>query len=195
MVLPDVIGVYVRQAGVWERANAGTPEGFSGPQVRQSGTWQNCEVVSGKASAVWETCWVNIDGELDVPPNVTSFDFDLSPYVLFAGVDYNGNGTIDLWQSGSLTNEYDNWRAFDCGRDYEILFEHTSGDLSEVDPTLDTWLNLTDPPTNHTFTDSQSGTGFFTKLGVYTVKIREKVSAPVGGNATGTYTFDVLSEP
>lgn len=192
MAVPNVIGTYVRQGGVWERANAGTPEGFSGPQVRQGGVWENALIVYAKASAVWQTCWVNIDGELELAPQSrNSFDFFSPPF--FSRVDFwfNGDGTIDAASVNGTPGsraEVATWRDFDCGREYEIKFDEDISGFNDpwtTHPTLDTWIALTDPSTDRQFALENNSPG--ERHAEMDVRIRETVSAPVGGNEQGLF--------
>lgn len=180
--MATVVGIFTRVAGVWERVNAGTPEGFAGPHVYQSGAWENTVVDYVNITTVWLPCWVNIDGELNFL-DLTSTDFDLSPYNTSSLIDVNGDGTLDKKSFGSTQNGIANWRTYDCGREYEIMWSHDAFDNANVEePTLDTWLNLTDPSTTSSIIGSHSGTGFLFFKAHYLVRIREKVSAPAGGN-------------
>lgn len=189
-----IVGAYVRDAGVWKRANAGTPEGFSGPQVYKSAAWENSLVVYGNASAAWQTCWVPIPGELNFQ-NFTSSDFDLSPYTLDTLGRIRGDGGLDRLVGGSLLSNFAHWRLRDCGREYECYIEHNGGSTSDTTPTLSTWLALTDPDTDHVISDTETGTGVFFKNGSYLVKLREKISAPAGGNTSAVYSFEMSAEP
>ena len=187
-----VVGVYTRVAGVWERCNDGTPVGFSGPQTRVAGVWENCVTVETKESNVWKVCWVNIDGELSLG-NIDSTDFDLSPYSLYTEVEYQSDGDITYYNFGNNTGT-SSWRPYDCGREYEIKFERQAGATADHEPTLNTWLDLTDPATNHDIWDSQVGTGYYAKSGEYLVRIREKVTAPSAGNDSGVYSYEMFAE-
>lgn len=188
------VGIYVRQAGVWERANAGTPEGFSGPQVHSGSVFVNSSNVRTYASSVWNYCWVNIDGEINLL-NYTCNDFDLSPYSLSAWFRFNNDGTIDRKNFGTVTDTYANWRTYDCGRDYEIKFEAASPGNYDEPLTTGSWLNLTNPAAGpYIVGASKSGIGFLNVSEVQDVRIREKVSAPAGGNDIGTMTSIISSE-
>ena len=180
------IGLYTRVAGVWERVNAGTPEGFSGPQVKNAGVWKNSVVVHAQASAVWRICWVNIDGEINVGA-YTASDFDISPYNVDAYIDINSDGSVDRKNFGTVANNYSNWRQYDCGRDYQYYVERSSpfGDAGYLfaEPALTTWTDLTG---TITFGGSRSGSGNLFLRYNWNVKIREKVSAPSSGNDIGT---------
>lgn len=193
MAVPNVIGTYVRQGGVWERANAGTPEGFSGPQVRQGGTWHNALRVYGKASGVWQTCWVNIDREIELG-NFLEDDLDVFNPPFFCRVDFwvNGDGTVDSDTENSTPNtrsEIGTWRDYDCGREYEIKLEEDTGPgffAWTTHPPLDTWIALTDPSTDRQFGFESTSPGV--RQAKMLVRIREKVSAPSGGNDSGNFT-------
>ena len=189
MAVPNVIGVYVRQAGVWERANGGTPIGYSGPQVRQAGVWNNCNLVRAKASSVWQYCWVTINGEINIT-NQDNLAIDLSsPYD--ARVDYwiNDDGTIDVRAtpgSYATRTEVDTWRNYDCGRTYQARFIENGPDLWTYHPTLNTWADISGDPS---FGISITFVGDATCS--MTVGIREKVSAPAGGHDSATFAADV----
>jgi hypothetical protein len=194
MALPTTVGIYVRQGGVWERANAGTPTGFSGPQVRQAGVWENASSVQTKVSGTWEFGWVNIDGEINLQDVFTS-DFDVSPYTLSAFIRYNPDGTIDRKHNGTITNDYTQWRYYDCGREYEIWFETSIGSsYITSEPTLDTWLTFTDGGTSKSVATDDTGIGFFVDIAEWTVRIREAVSAPAGGNDLGNARCTISAE-
>lgn len=182
-----VVGVFVRQGGTWQRANGGTPTGFSGPQVRDGGLWRNCLTVETYQSG-WKICWVNIDGELSVGEYSRS-DFDISPYSVAAGVQFTPDGDVETRVlGGSWTDTGSNWRIYDCGRDYEFYSEYDSGPTGDIvaEPTRDTWLNFTSTSTTHTYEKSDSGTGFLNSRTDWSIRIRESVSAPSAGNDTGT---------
>lgn len=176
--MATVVGVFVRQAGVWERANGGTPTGFSGPQVRQAGVWNNCVVVESYIGG-WQVSWVNIDGEISIEDNSKSASDPVGP-PWSASVTFNFNGD-------DVGGE--DWRDYDCGRDYEIKFtEDLSGswDPWTTHPTLATWLDFTDPDTDYSFSREVSfQASFQSKM---EVRIREKVSAPSAGNDVGEFT-------
>lgn len=147
MTTPNVIGVYVYKGGGWQRTNAGTPTGYSGPQVYKAGAWWNCLKVRAKASSVWQHCWVNIDYE------VTGFgqssyvgdSIDISsPYSAEVQFWINSDGSIDAQENpGSYPTrtEISGWRAYDCGRTYEVKYVETLGAFNPWDthPTLDTY--------------------------------------------------------
>lgn len=190
------IGTYVKDLGVWKRANGGTPVGFSGPQVRDAGVWKNCILVDCRDSESWGYyAWVNIDGELSVNDfNVTDIDYG-SPWSVGAGFRVNADGDYDKYTGTFGWTANGRWRDYDCGREYEVKFERTSGTTPDSEPTLNTWLNLTDPDTNHFVQDNNSGTTqFFNRQIIYDVRIREKVSAPAGGNDIGTITLTQSAE-
>ncbi len=206
--MADVIGVYVRQAGVWERANAGLPEGFSGPQIRDPTKWQLSEVVYGRAAGSWETTWVNVNGEiqLDGPVfdtfNVQSDDFSFGfppSYSVDAGFRFRATGEVDSGASpGSpafYTKIYD-WRLFDCGREYEIRFEGGGPDgPATTQPPLNTWLNFTDPATTRIIraiqSDSGPGAEFVSFQYIYVVRLREKVGGG-GGQVQANFQIDLV---
>lgn len=198
MALPTVIGVYSRQAGVWERANGGTPAGFRGVYSRQGGVWEPCSPVYARASGVWEYCWLTVDGEIDLV-NFSKFSFDFgSPGS--ARVDYwlNYDGTIDgraLPGIPTGREEIGQWRYYDNGREYQIKFEEDISpfftDPWTVHPTLDTWLNWTSISTDYTFYKSVGGaTSGAAQSGMY-VRIRETVGAAAGGNDIGEFKATV----
>ena len=195
------IGIYTRQAGVWERCNAGTPEGFSGPQVRQGGTWQNIVVGYAKASAVWKECWVNIDGEIELSNVFTLFASDTSgpSYQCTCQWYFDSDGSF-LYRAynnnnppPTYTEVSGEWRKFDNGRTYQIWYDITdqSGPATwSTSPSLaeTTWDDL-DTDQLLQFQDTYFDTNpFFSRISSvsFTVRIREKVSAPSGGNDTAT---------
>jgi hypothetical protein len=193
MTTPIAIGVYTKQAGVWERCNAGSPEGFAGVAIHTGLSFANADWVETKVSSVWTVTWTNIDGEINLPA-MTAADFDISPYNLLAELSYKGDGEIWRNHFGSGLSYSTNWRDYDCGRDYEIYFEHDQNFTASTDPVLDSWLDLTDPDTDHLFSDADSGTGFLDRKSWYFTKLREKVSAPAGGHATATTRLSLLAE-
>lgn len=204
MAVPAVIGVYVRQAGVWERANAGTPEGFSGPQVYQTG-WKNCVEVRAKASSVWQYSWVNIDGEINLSAqSAVAEEISVGPtWFIEGGFQFQNDGEIFRQQNPGTPNETvwtyrANWRNYDCGRDYEIKFERSSGIPADTEPGLDTWLNFTNPASGpYEVYESESGVTDETYIfgNVYNVRIREKVSAPAAGNDNALFTITLTVQP
>lgn len=195
MAIAPVVGVYTRALGVWERCNAGTPTGFSGPQTRVAGSWVNMLTVETKQSNVWEICWVNIDGELNVG-NYFADDFDISPYNVSAYVTFQTNGNVSRLQFGQVQTYHSSWRSYDCGREYELKSELDSGGINIVEEPLprDTWLTFTDGGTAKTWWRSKSGTGFLFSDAQWTVRLREAVSAPASGNDIGTVHVDLEAE-
>lgn len=190
--MATIIGIYTRVAGVWTRCNGGTPIGFSGPATKVAGVWEGDLYVASK-DTTWKPVWVNIDGELSLQ-DVSLTDFDISPYSVSVQFDYRGDGTVYKRKGGESYSLSHNWRPYDCGRDYEIWFEYTSGATANGEPTLDTWLNLTDPDTDTNIFSSKSGSGFLFQTSLYTVRIREKVSAPSSGNDIGTCEMKLEAE-
>jgi hypothetical protein len=193
MATATPIGVFTRVAGVWERVNAGTPEGFSGPQVRQGGSWSNALNVQGYASG-WNYCWVNIDGEISFNTAQAS-DFDISPYTVQADLRFQTDGSIDRLHNDTVTTEYSQWRFYDCGREYEIYFDRTTpGTYVTAEPTLTTWLTFTDGGSQKVVSSGATGIGFFVGIERWDVKFRESVSAPAGGNDEGVATLTLSAE-
>ena len=190
--MATIIGIYTRVAGVWTRCNGGTPIGFSGPATKVAGVWEGDLYVASK-DTIWRPVWVNIDGEISIG-DATAQDFDISPYNVACGFKWLGSGGIQRDNNGSGYVAYGSWRSYDCGRDYEIYFEHESAQVASGEPTLDTWLNLTDPDTDHNLFDSKSGSGFLNRWAYYDVRIREKVSAPAGGNDIANYGMNLEAE-
>lgn len=191
MAVPPVIGVYVYKGGSWQRANAGTPTGYSGPQVRQAGVWNNCIRVRARASSVWQYCWVNIDGEINITTqDNTSIDFSFDP-PYSARVDYwiNDDGTVDVRAdpgSYPTRTEVSSWRNYDCGRTYQYRFIENGPDLWTYHNTLNTWADISGDPAfgvSITFAGDASCS--------MTVGIREKVSAPAGGHDSANFYADV----
>ena len=148
-----------------------------------------------KVSGVWKTCWTNIANDLSLGGG-SAIAFDISPYFVEAGHRFNSDGSIDrIADPGpyAFWTEVGGWWDYDNGRDYEIYFDHTDFQHADTEPTLDTWLNLTSPPTNHTIYDSESGTGFYQHRSRYLVTIREKVGAGAGDDS-GTFNTTLEAE-
>lgn len=181
MPLPDVVGVHTRVAGTWERVNGGTPEGFSGPQVHNGTSFVNSVVVYGYDSAAWQTTWVNIDGEINIVDKMTfSSDTSGPPWLSFVKYFMEADGGLDVHTNNFGRFEFAHWRSFDCGREYEIKFTRTGSNAWTFPPVEDTWLDFTDPVTNHEFENRVQAT--IIRITTMDVRIREKVSAPAGGN-------------
>lgn len=190
--MPTQVGIFVRVAGVWERQTGGTPIGFGGVNIKVSGDWEPL-VVGYTYTSVWQATWTNIDGDLNLPGG-SSDDFDISPYNVTSGFRFFGSGKIQRDNNGNGFQDWGTWWYYANGRDYEIWFEYDSGHHISNEPTLNTWLNFTDPETNHWLYDSESGSGFLFTTGYYTVRVREKVSAPAGGNDLGVYDISLTAE-
>ena len=188
MATPSPIGIWVNVSSVWKRVEP--------PHIRVSGVWKEVTGVWVKASGVWKRCYANIDGEIEVS-NLQIFVFDTgSPFDSTAGLRWNGDGTIDKQDKPPDAGWVDNtsqWRLFDMGRDYEIRFRYSSGDHVDTEPTLNTWLDLTDPSTTHTLLHNKTNLGV--EEGIYNVDVREKITAPAGGNDTGTATLKIDNDP
>lgn len=158
-----VIGVWVHNGSGWVRANGGTPEAFSGPQVKVGSTWTNCVWVHANASAVWKICWANINGEITGSSTVGNWDardFDLSPYFVNCYVDINPDGSIDRLHNGTETINYSKWRDYDNGRTIQFhCLEDVNYSSAYVtsEPAKGVWGNLA---TTKTFSAQKSGTGF-----------------------------------
>jgi hypothetical protein len=197
MTVPPVIGLwtYHFSSGGWDRCNGptGTSDGFEGVFVYKSAAWKNTGVAWGKAVSTWAVCWTNIDGELSVQ-NVSATDFDLSPYSMTAWFRYNGDGTIDRRNNSSTITNWSHWRLFDNGRDYEIKFDAASPGSVAFSPTTGVWDDLTSPVRNSQLGSVKSGTGFWFSTEEQDVRIREKVTAPAGGNDIGTVTTTLDAE-
>lgn len=181
------IGIFYRTGGVWKRVDP--------PSVRVSGAWKEMVRTYVKVSGVWKTCWTNIANDLSLV-GATAWSFDISPYSVSAGHRFNSDGTVDriAWPGTyQFWTEVDNWLDYDNGREYEIYFDHILYAHADTEPTLDTWLNLTEPPTNHTISDSESGVGYYQKRTRYLVKIREKVGAGAGDDS-GTFNTTLEAE-
>lgn len=191
--MPTLIGVYVHNGASFVRANAGIPEGFSGPQVHNGSSFVNAEVVSAYASG-WKTAWVNIDGEVGVFDQLlTSLDF-AAPGSAKAQYWVNSDGTIDgqaIPGSPVIRTEISTWRNFDVGRDYEALFSEvlTGGfEAWDTHPTLNVWTSLTNPDNDFTYIGEET---VFQQENRMLFKVREKVSAPVGGNDQAFHDTDL----
>jgi hypothetical protein len=189
-----LIGVYARVSGVWQRINGGTPEGFSGPQVyKTSGGWRNCVWVHGYATG-WQVTWANVNGEITTN-NVTTGDFDISPYVLDANVVLKSDGSISRKNNGGTTNNYSSWRDYDCGRakQWHVLRDtNYSGTNNTVEPTLSTWTDFT---ADVTFACGKSGTGFLNYDDGWAYYIRDKVRAdPLGSVPRGDVDINLDAE-
>lgn len=194
MAVPSVIGVFARVSGVWQRVNGGVPEGFSGPQVHNGSSFVNSVVVSGFASSAWRTTWVNIDGEIGVFDKLlTSLDF-AAPGSAKAQYWVNSDGTIDgqaIPGAPASRTEIATWRQFNVGRDYAALFsEVLTGGFAAWDthPTLNVWTSLTNPNNDFTYSAEEL---VFQQENRMLFKVREKVSAPVGGNDQAFYDTDL----
>lgn len=188
VALPPVIGAFVRVAGVWERAQKGTPEGFAGVAVHSGSVFVNTRDVYGYASG-FQVVWTSIDGELNAQDrSVFKFLFIGTPKSAEAGLAWRPDGSIDEKKNvqnavpgGFTTFNIDNWRQYDMTRDYEIKFDFVSGDHVTVEPTLNTWLNLTSPAASHELTARLFNTTG-DEEGTYDIRFREKISAPASGN-------------
>ena len=196
------VGVYTRVAGVWERCNDGTPTGFSGPQTRVAGVWENCVTVETKQSNNWEICWVNIDGEIDIQVLLDFGSDATSPYSSTCQAIFESDGDFGFRSYNNnaaapgYTYRSDQWRKYDCGRDYQIKWEedNSSGGVSfSRSPTLaeNTWADLS---TTYTFTGTlNTGTSFGNGSYGFTVRIREKVSAPSAGNDSASISWNYVN--
>ena len=176
--MSNVVGIYVRQASVWERANGGTPAGYSGPQVYKSAAWNNAVEVFGYPVTGWFACWGNIDNEL-LAQNRSSEDYDFtSPYFAEVGITVEGAIADDA-----------GWRNYDCGREYEVQFVDQATHNLDTVPSLSSWLNLTDPDTVHTFSSSRTAPGV--ESGDFDAIFREKA---VGGSGHKTADYHLQLE-
>ena len=197
MAAAKLIGVYARQAGVWERCNGGTPTGFSGPQVKATGSWRNCDWVHGKASSAWQVTWTNINGEVPAPDmgNFYSEDFDFSPYVLFASMIIKSNGSVTRSINGTTQSDYTSWRDYDCGRakEWHVLRDtNYSGTYNTTEPTLSTWSNVSG---SLTFECERSGTGFFNYDDGWAFYVRDTERAdPLGSVPRGDVDIHLDAE-
>lgn len=191
-----IIGVFVYQSG-WQRANGGTPTGFSGPQVRRSGSWTNCVDVQANVSNVWKETWVNVNGEVSAPTfnDFTAKDFDISPYVVDAYVEMNADGSVDRKNLGNVTNNYSEWRLFDCGRtkQYHVLEDtNYTGSIVVTEPTKGQWLDFS---STLTFECSKIGTGFLDIDSGWATYIRDKDRAdPLGSVPRGDVDITLTAE-
>jgi hypothetical protein len=192
-----IIGVHVHNGAGWQRANGGVPTGFSGPQVKDGGSWRNCDWVHAKASSAWQVTWTNINGEVPAPTigTVLSSDFDLSPYTLDANVVLKPDGSISRKNNGVTTNNYSRWRDYDCGRpkQWHVLRDtNYTGTYNTVEPTLSTWTDFT---ADVTFACARSGTGFFNYEDGWAYYIRDTERADVlGGVPRGDIDIFLNSE-
>ena len=189
-----VIGVFVRAAGVWERANGGTPIAFSGPQVRRSGSWTNCVDVQANVSNVWNMTWVNINSELDVK-DWTARDLDFSPYSVNCYVDINPDGSVDRLNNGVTTNNYSHWRDYDVGRTIQFhCLEDVNYSSTYVtsEPTKGVWGDFT---ATKAFSAFKSGTGFLNWDTGWATYYRDKDRAdPLGSVPRGDVDLTLEAE-
>ena len=192
-----LIGVYARVSGVWQRINGGTPEGFSGPQVKASGVWHNCDWVHGYATG-WQVTWTNINGEIPGSTDigtVNATDFDVSPYSLDANVVLKPDGSISRKNNSITTHNYSQWRDYDCGREkqWHVLRDvNYSGTYNTVEPTLSTWTDFT---ADVTFACAKSGVGFLNYDDGWAYYIRDKARAdPLGSVPRGDVNVSLGAE-
>lgn len=188
--MADVVGIYVRVAGIWERVNGGTPIGYSGPQVRQAGNWENVDIAL-TYTTFWRGIWANIDGEIGVGNLlIRSEDFS-APALTKVQYWINSNGSIDgqaIPGSPASRSSISTWRQFDVGREYEARFEEVlSGSFVAWDnhPGLNVWGNLTDPATGYTYDYEVSSQASRENRMIF--KVREKVTAPFVGHDQGNH--------
>lgn len=193
-----VIGVWVHNGSGWVRANGGTPEAFSGPQVKNSGLWKNCQWVHANASSVWKVCWTNINGEItggSTVGNWTAEDFDISPYVVNCYVDINADGSIDRLNNGTVFNNYSKWRDYDCGRTIQFhCLEDVNYSVNYVtnQPTKGVWFDFT---VTQVFSATAIGTGFLFWDSGWATYYRDKVRAdPLGSVPRGDVDLDLGAE-
>ena len=175
MAVPNVIGVYTRVAGVWERVN-GDP-GIAGthtPFVRQGGTWYETDLIYGKVSAVWQVCHANIFYEISGDDyTLVDRDFDGPGYLARADFWVRSDGTIDGAGEGESAFQVAVWRDYDTGRDWELQLTESGTNWSSHPALAPTWLNLTDPSTDSTFYVS---TNLVDKYSIMDCVFREKLS-------------------
>ena len=161
------------------------------PHVKVTGTWRPCKQVYVRAGGVWRTSWADIARE-GVLGNRTSSAFDLvAPFDTHAGFRLLANGDLqqlkDPPSAGyASVSSWRNWIVND--REWEARFERVSGTLDIV-PTEDAWIALTSPATTRTVQNDRTTSG--SEVGIETVKIRETVTAPAGGDDQGNWTVDV----
>lgn len=190
-----IIGTWVHNGTGWVRANGGTPEAFSGPQVKVGAAWQNCVKVHANASAVWNICWVNINYELNVPTGWTAEDFDLSPYFVQCYVDINPDGSVDRLNNGAVQNNYSSWRDYDNGRTIQFhCLEDVNYSSAYVtsEPAKGVWGDFT---ATKAFSASKSGTGFLFWDTGWATYYRDKVRAdPLGSVPRGDVDLDLQAE-
>lgn len=191
-----IIGVFVYQSG-WQRANGGTPTGFSGPQVKRSGSWTNCQDVQVNVSNVWNKTWVNVNGEVIGPTfnDFTASDFDFSPYAVSAWVEYNADGSVDRKNNQIVQNNWSEWRVFDCGRtkQYHVLEDtNYTGSIVVTEPTKSTWIDMT---STITFECSKVGSGFLNTDCGWATYFRDKERAdPLGSVPRGDVDITLTAE-
>lgn len=164
-----VIGIYTRQAGVWQRCNGGTPGGFSGPQVNAGGTWFNCDDVHYYAGA-WQYVWRNINGEIG-PGFYSASDSSVgSPWSVDCWISPQIDGSVDRKHNQSTQTNWSSWRLYDCGRSYQWYFSRAGGATYVIDePPLLVWNA---PHNNGRCWISNSGTGFFGTTKTWTFYVR-----------------------
>ncbi len=176
MAAPDTIGLYTRQAGVWERV--------APPHVKAAGVWEEVQTVWTKESAVWREVWVDPAGELSIVGQIViAFDF-------FGGGGHDSHAIYRLKSNGvaqretikdggapSTTDIASQWKRFQLDRDFECKWTDTSssGGASFTPPFAeDTWTALS---SDRTFRLSDAFEGESSQ--VFDVFIRE-----VGGTET-----------
>lgn len=193
-----IVGVWVHNGTGWVRANGGTPEAFSGPQVKVGSNWTNCVWVHANVSAVWKVCWANINGEIAGSPQIATWsadDFDISPYSLNAYVDINPDGGVDRLHNGTVFNNYSAWRNYDCGRTIQFhCLEDVNYSSAYVtsEPAKGVWGDFT---ATKAFSAFKSGTGFLNWDTGWATYYRDKVRAdPLGSVPRGDVDITLQAE-
>lgn len=186
------IRIWVHNGTGWQSATGGTPVGYSGVHVYQTG-WQNCQRVYNYTTS-WQTNWADLDNQTS-PNTFTVSDFDLgTPWNTGVGFRLLGDGSVDKYTNDTNWVGTSNWWDYDMGYEFEVKFTRDSGVAADTEPTLNTWLALTDPSTTRTVQDLNSGSTVFNRTQVYTYSIREKSTAPATGHESATVTLEQSAE-
>jgi len=161
------------------------------PHVKVSGTWLPCKQVFVKASGVWRTSWTDIPREVALGNRTVTAADPVPAFDTHAGFRLLANGDLqqlrDPPSAGyASVSSWRNWKVND--REYDARFERVSGTFDVV-PTEDSWIALTSPATTRTVQNDRTTSG--NESGTETVKVRETVTAPAGGDAQGNWTVNI----